>query len=112
MVTRAQIERLSERVEKIATAGDKQLIVVVEPSETNEQALRAMAFPRQSVLDPISSFTPEFPGRGDKIPDREMVSTPTSPIRAVAGRQTASQGDSGRRCGGGRRAPRLAGRRP
>ena len=40
MVTRAQIERLSERVEAIATAGDKQLIVVVDPAETNEQALR------------------------------------------------------------------------
>ena len=40
MVTRAQIERLSERVEKIASAGDKQLIVVVDPAETNEQALR------------------------------------------------------------------------
>ena len=45
MVTRAQIERLSERVEKIASAGDKQLIVVVDPAETNEQALRRNGLP-------------------------------------------------------------------
>ena len=45
MVTRAQIERLSERVERIAAADDKQLIVVVDPSETNEQALRRNGLP-------------------------------------------------------------------
>ena len=49
MVTRAQIERLSERVEKIASAGDKQLIVVVDPAETNEQALRRNGLPASVV---------------------------------------------------------------
>ncbi len=72
MVTRAQIERLSERVERIAAADDKQLIVVVDPSETNEQALRRNGLPASvGSRYPTSSFTPEFPGRGDKIPDRE-----------------------------------------
>ena len=45
MVTRAQIERLSERVETIATASDKQRIVVVGPDETDEQALRRNGLP-------------------------------------------------------------------
>jgi hypothetical protein len=45
MVTRAQIDRLSERVERIATSGNKQLIVVVDPNETNEQALQRNNLP-------------------------------------------------------------------
>ena len=40
MVTRAQIERLSERVEAVGAAGRKQRIVVVGPDETEEQALQ------------------------------------------------------------------------
>ena len=45
MVTRAQIERLSERVEAVAAAGDKQRIVVVGPDETPEQALQRNGLP-------------------------------------------------------------------
>ena len=50
MVTRAQIERLSERVEAVATAGRKQRIVVVGPDETEEQALQ-----REGLSDSASS---------------------------------------------------------
>jgi hypothetical protein len=65
MVTRAQIERLSERVETIATASDKQRIVVVGPDETNEQALR-----RQGLSGSASSGSWIFIHTGVPRPGR------------------------------------------
>lgn len=95
MVTRAQIERLSERVEAVAAAGDKQRIVVVGPDETPEQALQRNGLPplvSQLTGVPRSGI----PGRGDKTSDREAArpyrgasrrrgSTMTIPAPSVCG---------------------------
>ena len=47
MATRAQIERLSERIEALAAVECKKHIIVVDPRETNEQAIARYRYERK-----------------------------------------------------------------
>ena len=51
MATRLQIARLEQRIEELAVvaAGGAMRIIVVDPDETNEQALRRQGIPSSAV---------------------------------------------------------------
>ena len=49
MVTRAQVERLSDRIEALAVSGSRKRIAVIGPDESVEQALHRLG------LSPVSA---------------------------------------------------------
>ena len=90
MVTRAQIERLSERVEAVAAAGDKQRIVVVGPDETPEQALQRNGLPASSGLS-LHSHGSSPVGRSQVVVTRPQIEKLTARIEALV---AAADGDA------------------
>jgi hypothetical protein len=74
MASKSQIVRLAARIEDLATKPEKRL-VVVDPSETPEQALGRLGLSRSEVAYFVQTGVPRSKdwGKGWRDPDGEQV---------------------------------------